>query len=431
MTAICELWIHKARNGLLLCLVLLLGACSGGGGGGSCKTAQQNETVHEEMLENYYWYDRIPASINYDSFSSAQATLNFLRYATLDRFSYITSQTAFDNLFNNGTYVGYGFAYVVKLDGSVGIRFVYNQSPAAGAGLVRGDEVLSVNGQSVATIIAANSWDSIFSTGGVGTSLNMLIGRASGDVNLNMKKGVVTINTVLHSEVIVSAPNTIGYLVFNSFLNTSLAELDPVFAQFKAANVNQLILDLRYNGGGSISVARDLASYIKATAVPDNDLYVQLRYNDKNQSENFNYYFRPMTNSLNLNELTVVSTNLTCSASEQVVSALQPYFSRVTTVGSTSCGKPVGQRPFNFCDSTMLAVNFGGFNANGEGDYFSGIPADCNATDDVAFAFGDPAEPMLSAAHFFIDNLTCQIAPKSQTGFSTELQGLQAIAGAV
>jgi len=414
----------------LFCLILLLGACSGSGGG-SCDTAQQNETVHQELLENYYWYDRIPSNINYNRFGSAQATLNYLRYATLDRFSYITSQNAFDNLFNNGTYVGYGFAFVVEPDGSVGIRFVYNQSPAAATGLVRGDEVLSVNGQSVATINAANSWDSIFSAGGIGTSLSMLIGRASGDVSLNMNKGVVTINTVLHSEVIVSGPNTIGYLVFNSFLNTSLAELDPVFTQFRAANVNQLILDLRYNGGGSINVARDLASYIKETTVPDNDLYVQLRYNDKNQSENFNYYFKPETNSLNLNELTVVTTNLTCSASEQVVSALRPHFTRVTTVGSTSCGKPVGQRAFNFCDSTMLAVNFGGFNASGQGNYFSGIPADCNATDDVAYAFGDPAEPMLSAARFFIDNDNCQIAPKSQPGSTTELQGLQAIAGAV
>ena len=383
----------------------------------------------KEMLENY---DRIPTSINYDSFSSAQAILDFLRYATLDRFSYITSQNAFDNLFNNGTYVGYGFGFEVESDGSVGIRFVYNQSPAAGAGLVRGDEILSVNGQLVATIIAADSWGSLFGSGGIGTSLSMQLRRGSGMIQTQQfMKGVVTINTVLHSEVIVSGPNTIGYLVFNSFLSTSLAELDPVFAQFKAANVNQLILDLRYNGGGSVSVACDLASYIKETTVPDNDLYVQLRYNDKNQSENFYYYFKPMTNSLNLDELTVVSTDLTCSASEQVVSALRPYFSRVTTVGSTSCGKPVGQRPFNFCESTMLAVNFGGFNANGEGNFFSRIPADCNATDDIAFAFGDPADPMLSAARFLVDNMTCQVVPKMNTKSSTELQGLQAIAGAV
>jgi carboxyl-terminal processing protease len=419
------------RSALLFSLMLMLTACSGGGGG-SCKTEQQNEIVHKELLANYYWYDRIPSSIDYDRFSSPSATLNFLRYATLDRFSYITSQTAFDNLFNNGTYVGYGFGYVVEPGGSAGIRFVYNQSPAAGAGLVRGDEILSVNGQSVATIIAANSWGSLFGAGGVGTPLSMQLRRSSSLIQtLQFNKGIVTINTVLHSEVIVSGPSTIGYLVFNSFLNTSLAELNTVFAQFKAANVNQLILDLRYNGGGSVSVARDLASYIKATSIPDNDLYVELRFNDKKQPENFNYYFRPMTNSLNLNELTVVSTDLTCSASEQVISALLPYFSRVTTVGSTSCGKPVGQRPFNFCDSTMLAVNFAGFNANEEGDYFSGIPADCSATDDIAFDFGDPAEPMLSAARFFIDNMTCQIVPKSQTRPRTVLQGLQAISGAV
>ncbi len=97
---------------LLISLAGLLAACSGGGGGGDdCGLVGQNRIVHEVMLDQYYWYDRVPARINYGAFDSPAETLAFLRYDTLDRFSYETSQAAFDNLFNNGTYVGYGIGY--------------------------------------------------------------------------------------------------------------------------------------------------------------------------------------------------------------------------------------------------------------------------------------------------------------------------------
>lgn len=419
------------RPSLMLCLLALLVGCSGGGGD-SCDTEGQNRFVHLDMLDRYYWYDRVPQRIDYDAFASPSATLDFLRYAALDRFSYVTSQQAFESLFNDGTYIGYGFGFVIEDSGRVLIRFVYNQSPSAAAGVVRGDEILSVNGQSAASITAANGWGEVFGPPQVGVALALELRRRSGAVEvLNLNKGVVTINTVLYSDIITSGANNIGYLVFNSFLNTSPAELDPVFAQFVAGGVNQLILDLRYNGGGSISVARDLASYIHNTTQANQDLFVQLRYNDRYQASNFNFYLRPMTNSLGLDELTVITTDLTCSASEQIVSALQPYFSRVTTVGSTTCGKPVGQSPRNFCDKTLVAVNFASFNAAGQGDYFSGIPADCSASDDPTFAFGDANEPLLQAAQFFVDNAACQPQPRQRSWTAPVLPGLREIFGAV
>ena len=427
-------YVNKLKAGIhitAVCLLALLAGCSDGGGS-SCSTIQQNRFVHQSLLDRYYWYQQVPRHLDYQSFGSPQQTLSYLRYDTLDRFSYITSQSAFDNLFNNGSYVGYGFSFLIENGNSAWVRFVYAQSPAASAGMERGDEILSINGQSIVDVIAANSWGTVFGETEIGVPLSIELRRKSGlTETLQMNKNTVTINSVLHSEVISSGPNTIGYLVFNSFLNTSLAELDPVFAQFKLAGVNHLILDLRYNGGGSISVARDLASYIKNTPAANNDLYVELRYNDKLQSDNFRFYFQPQQNSLGLDELTVVSSESTCSASEQVISALQPYFNRVTTIGSSSCGKPVGMDPTNFCNLTMLAVNFASFNAAGQGNYFSGIPADCSATDDVAFALGDPAEPMLQAARYFIDNQTCQAAPRARQREPNLLQGLQLVSGAI
>jgi len=427
------------RTGGLLLTILLLAACSDGGGEGAgiygvsgCATEQKNEFLHRAMLDRYYWYDRVPSTIDYASFDSPEQTLDYLRFGVLDRFSYIASATAFDNLINHGTYIGYGFSFVLDSNDRVWIRFVYTQSVAANRGMVRGDEILSINGQTVAAVIAADAWDSIFGVAQIGLPLSIQLRRKSNAIDtLMMNKATVIINSVLHSDTWASGANVIGYLVFNSFLNTSVAEFTPVFAQFKAAGVNQLILDLRYNGGGSVAVGRELVSYIKSTNVLNTDLYVALRYNDKYQANNYNFFFQPRAGSLGLSEITVISSASTCSASEQLISGLKPYLDRVTTIGSTSCGKPVGMNPQNFCDLTLLAVNFASFNASQQGDYFSGIPADCAATDDVGFDLGDANEPMLKAAQYYIDNQSCLSAGRGSGQKSDNPQGLEAIIGAV
>jgi len=424
-------YLNRTGN-LLLSILLLVGCSDGGSGVIGCATEQKNEIVHRAMLDRYYWYDRVPTTIDYAAFDSPEQTLDFLRFSALDRFSYITSATAFDNLINNGTYIGYGFSFVVDGNDRAWIRFVYTRSVAANSGMVRGDEILGVNGQTVAAINAADAWDSIFGAAQIGVPLSIELQRKSGAVvTLMMNKATVTINTVLHSETYTSGTNVIGYLVFNSFLNTSVAEFTTVFAQFKAAGVNQLILDLRYNGGGSINVGRELVSYIKSTNAVNTDVYVELRYNDKYQADNFNFYFEPRAGSLGLSEITVISSESTCSASEQLISGLEPYLDRVTTIGSTSCGKPVGMNPLNFCDLTLLAVNFASFNASQQGDYFTGIPADCAAADDVGFDFGDANEPMLQAAQYYIDNLSCQSVRRSSGQKPDSRLGIEAIIGAV
>ena len=192
-----------------------------------------------------------------------------------------------------------------------------------------------------------------------------------------------------------------------------------------------MILDLRYNGGGNIEVARRLASYIRSATVTDRGLFVELRYNDKYSSDNLNYYLEPEPNTLALDELTVITTEMTCSASELIVAALRLYLSRVTTIGGTSCGKPVGMILVNFCDQTLLAVNFASFNVDGQGDYFSGIAADRAVVDDVSVAFGDSSEPMLQAAKHYVDNQVCRSSiPRPIYPFK-RLSGLQAITGAI
>lgn len=425
VNAVCK-WI-----GLTACL--LIAACGGGGGGDqACSAGAQNRFVHQDMLDRYFWYERLPPVIDYDRFASPRETLEYLRYATLDRFSYVTSRAAFDSLFDSGTYPGYGFSFALDGDNRAWIRFVYRDSPAARAGIDRGAEILQIDGRDVTAIIAEGRLSSALGPPQIGHRVVLRVRHGNGNLqDIDLVKDTVVVNSVLHSEVFSSGADRIGYLVFSSFLSTSPAELEPVFAQFRADGVNQLILDLRYNGGGYIDISRDLASYIKSTADEDTDLYLELRYNDKLPDETFRFYYRKQPNSLGLDEVTVITTAATCSASEQLISGLQPFLSRVSTIGAASCGKPVGMNPTDFCDSTLLAVNFAAYNADGRGDYFSGIPADCSAADDVGFALGDPGEPMLKAARHYNEFSSCLVSPRAPAAPPESLRGLQAIAGAV
>ncbi len=364
---------------------------------GACSIEGQNRFVHEAMKDRYLWYREVPDSIDYGDFDSPEQTLDFLKYHELDRFSYIADAAAFSSLFGEGQYVGYGFSYQIDDAGRVWFKFVYDDSPAGRAGLARGDEILSVNGQTVEEISTALAWGTIFGDKEVGVPVSMLVRKKDGSTaDIQMEKAVVNINTVLHSSVIEQNGAGVGYLVFNSFLGTSQTELEQVFADFYAQQVSKVILDLRYNGGGSVAVARDLGSLLFDNTRND-QLFTVLEQNDRHQNLNSSYYFSSKVNELDLDQLVVITTGSTASASEMIINGLKPFVP-VTTVGSATYGKPVGMNGMSFCDKILLPITFAAYNADHEGDYFDGIAADCAADDDVAFDFGDATEPMLAEA---------------------------------
>ena len=187
---------------LLICLLVWLPSCDEDGEAvpflASCDTADQNRFVHEVMLDKYLWYEELDTDINYDDFDSPQQLLDFLRFDEKDRFSYIADAAEFNSLFSAGQYLGYGFSYLVEANDTVWIRFVYNDSPAGRAGLVRGDEILSINGESVEQIIQANDWANVFGPAEQGVPLELLVRKADTSVTtLDLFKDTVNINTVL------------------------------------------------------------------------------------------------------------------------------------------------------------------------------------------------------------------------------------------
>ena len=113
-----------------------------------------------------------------------------------------------------------------------------------------------------------------------------------------------------------------------------------------------------------------------------------------------------------MNEVIVLTTQNSCSASEMVINSLKPYIN-VTVIGSTTCGKPIGMRAQNFCGNKLVAINFQAFNSEGNGDYFDGISAKCAASDEPYLEFGSINEPMLKAALDYDNQAVC-VAPKIQ-----------------
>jgi hypothetical protein len=164
-------------------------------------------------------------------------------------------------------------------------------------------------------------------------------------------------------------------------------------------------LDLRYNGGGRISIAEQLASLIGG-ATTDGEVFATLQYNDKHQDSNSTYLFSNRANKLDLNRVIILTTDNTCSASEMIINALDPHI-EVVTVGTTTCGKPIGMSPREYCDMVMAAINFKVVNSEGYGDYFDGISSQCVVNDAIVADWGDLADPVLAEGLYFAENSAC------------------------
>jgi hypothetical protein len=200
-----------------------------------------------------------------------------------------------------------------------------------------------------------------------------------------------------------------GYLSVKDMISQALAPADAAFAQFKAAGVADVVLDLRYNGGGLISTGATLASYLAGSRGTGLN-YASLIYNDKHTASNSSFAFRPLGAALELPRVLVLMGRRTCSASEQVINGLRGAGLTVVTIGETSCGKPVGFQPVAYCDNTYSLVNFESVNQLGQGRYFSGFTPTCAVAEDFSAPMASAADPLMAAATAFVDSGSCPAA---------------------
>lgn len=393
---------------------LMLSACGGSSGSGTitgeCSIAGQNQAVYDTMQQYYFWYEKLPV-LNPASFASPQALLDALIQPVadpVDRFSYLTTQAAEDALFGASQFIGFGFRQQTGTD-SVTVLDVFEDGPADLGGLDRGSSILAIDGVPIADVLAsADGLTGALGPAEIGYEVEMTFRNQAGvEATSTLVKDTVTIPPVTATQVFDLDGVTTGYLVFRNFVQPGIAALNTAFTEFSAAGVTQLIVDLRYNGGGLISVVEHLANLLASRDNPGLP-FATYRYNDKNSSRNetFNFTTNPSAVALSLDKLVFITTPATASASEMLVNGLPPYIETIT-VGSETFGKPVGQLGFRFCEQVLRPVSFEVVNALGEGGYFDGIPPDCAAADDTAVSFGVAGEDSFDAAVQWLTTGSC------------------------
>ncbi|MEO8678045.1 MAG: S41 family peptidase [Vicinamibacterales bacterium] len=390
---------------VVITLLLWSSSATAQSGPSNCSVVSQNLYVRDVLSDLYYWNQFLP-SVNAASYTSPEAYLEAVRYRPIDNhYSYITSAAANTAFYGESQFVGLGFTWTVTNDEMRVLR-AYADSPAAEGGLARGSRIVEVNGQDVDPLIANGTIGNAFGASEIGVAVDLVFESLTGErQQAHMVKRVVTIPTVSLTRVFEVDGKRVGYIFFTNFVTPSYAALDEAFATLRDAGANELVLDLRYNGGGLVDVAVHLASLIGGSKTAGQVL-ATYAHNSRNTALNKTLRFESIERPLDLQQLTVITTRSSASASELVINALRPYMP-VTIIGDTTYGKPVGQYGITFCDKVLAPVSFALKNVNGQGDYFDGLPATCGAADDSTHDLGDAGEAALAEALTYIRTGAC------------------------
>lgn len=406
---------------LLRCLPIALLALAQGCGSDpappAAPTAGGPKAFLIETLQRWYlWADQLPQTIDADAYADADAALAALRVPQ-DRFSSIADAQAQNLFYGVGQTVAFGILYRIA-DDHLLLLMVQPDSPAAAAGLRRGQRIVAIDGQSIAALTAAQAVDEAFGPAQPGVQREFLIEDAGGARPVTVTKAQFAIRYVLASTLFERAGRRIGYVHFYSFADPGLLPWRAALDDLLAAGARDLIVDLRTNGGGVLSTAAQVGSALGDMA---GRTMAVLRFNDRNTDANRAYLFDDDPRGGRFERLVWLTTAQTCSASEALIKGVAPWRAS-TRIGTTTCGKPVGFTPFTFEDRIYNIVDFEIENALGEGGYFDGLAPDCEVVDDGSGQFGEAAEPLTAAALTWLDTGQCPPAATAAKQASPDRQ---------
>ncbi|PJJ74596.1 peptidase S41-like protein [Thermoflavifilum aggregans] len=396
-------------------------------------------------IPQYLWYKAVPTNIDpfSASYPKAEDLLNYIisfpqnpsdRYSFLDRTGQISSQI------QNGQ-SGLGFSPGTPLssgttNGDMGfevapaqannqiywfVLYVYKNSSAGQQGVQRGWQLTAVNGAT--NFSTATLSDALYNSNSAQFTFKKPDGTST---TLTITATNYTLTPVLFDTVFYFGSKPVGYFVFNQFINVYDAngnptetknELDQIFTKFKSAGVKDVIVDERYNTGGSVTTVAYLDSLLAPASAAGQLMYSYV-YNDRitaylDQLSGFpqKVYFGNSTGGLQLDHVFFITSRNTVSASELTFNNLKPYMS-VLTVGDTTYGKPVGFFQWSISDYDSLGriqhladlydVNFQTLNASGQGSYFEGIPPNSLQPDYINLNWGDLRDANLQAIQNYI-----------------------------
>ncbi|MBA2920611.1 peptidase S41 [Sphingomonas sp. MAH-20] len=438
----------------MLALAAILSGCGGGGGGsasgpiaggpspapspsGACSLSARQNWAFGVLNEWYLFPETLPASLDPTPYATVGDYIDALtataRGQGRDRFfTYLTSIKEEDAFYNAGASAGFGFR--LSTDAAQQRAFVaesFEGAPAFAAGMDRGDEIVAIgetgNLRLVSDIIAASG------TGGVSDALGPATAGVTRTLRLSGPAGTreITITKADYSlqpvssrygaKIIDEGGRRIGYLNLRTFITTADSQLKTAFGQFQAAGVTDVIVDLRYNGGGLVDSAQLLGDLLGRARFPT-EVQNRTVFRPEKASRNETRFFRAQGQSVAAMRIAFIGTGATASASELAINSQLPYFQQnMALVGANTYGKPVGQIAIDRsqCDDRLRVIAFATKNANGGGDYYTGlagtIPVTCQAGDDLSHPLGDPQEASVRQALDFIAGKVCTPIPTGQT----------------
>lgn len=387
--------------------------------------ADEKSFLRSWIDEEYLWYREVPAGLNPDNYPTAIDYFNVLKSPLItasgkpkDEFHFTYSTHEWKQLQSSGVSLGYGITWS-RLASSAPrtwyVSMVEPGSPAAGAGVRRGDRLTMVDFVDFSNATGTDSVNRI--NAGLfpdtpGELHAFTLERSGVQYTVGLTAADVAATPVQNTSVIETPTGKVGYLTFNSHNAVAERQLIDAFNHLKQENVSDLVLDMRYNGGGLLYLAGQLGYMIAGPAQSNGKDFERMIRNDKREvldpvpfvditlgfpSPNPVPVGQPLP-WLGLKRITILTTSGTCSASEAVINGLRGIDVEVNIVGARTCGKPYGFVPRDNCGTTYFAIELQGANNKGFGDYADGFGATCAVPDDLSRQLGDRSEGMLAVA---------------------------------
>ncbi|NQY65382.1 MAG: hypothetical protein HRT38_17025 [Alteromonadaceae bacterium] len=387
-----------------------------------CNVQDSKNAALWEYMNDWYWDDALDQTTNPSDFDSLQALINDIKEKNpIDRFSFIITKQAYNDIFVNSVTFDFGLsARIDEANKELVVGFVYDNSNAKAIGMRRGDRIVKIEGESIDDAIT----DGSFQSGEFWANHNdkeqvEFTWRTVDNEIKTMSKSTVNTHSVLATQIIGSELGKVGYLVYDSFTASSERELNDAFKYFEEQAIDELIVDLRYNHGGSSHTSNQLATQIGGDNVLGR-IYNTERYNANHSNYNRDVLFNLFdgTNPLSLARVVFLTTEESASGSEVIINSLKPHID-VKVVGQRTYGKPVGMRVVELCEQMIFAITTQNYNAEGFGDFFDGIPVDCAAEDTIPGDWGVNNDPLLNEAMYLLNNGECSVAGMSNRSQNT------------
>jgi len=407
---------------------------------------RENNWLRSWSNELYLWYDEIldrdpglySTSDYFGLLKTAQRTPSG---ALKDQFHFTIPSAEWHALSQSGVSVGYGVEWALLAavpPREAVVLYTQPNSPAADDNLTRGSRLVSVDGRDFVNDNTQQGVDIINAAlfpAQAGETHTFVVEELGATRTITLEADEVTSAPVLDVGTLDTPTGRVGYLLFNDHIATAEQALIDAVTALEQENIDDLVLDVRYNGGGFLVIASQLAYMIAGPGPTGGRVFEAMRFNDKHATTN------PVTGqplaplpfvdttvglsaaanppqplpTLDLARVFVLTGPDTCSASESIINGLRGAGVEVVQIGSTTCGKPYGFYPQDNCGTTYFSIQFQGVNDDGFGDYADGFaPANtpgttgttvpgCAVVDDYARALGDPAEARFATALAYRD----------------------------